>query len=49
VFDEEYEPPDIVDLAYRARPGQTLYIKVEVDENGGVILADQDKKVQEIG
>ena len=31
VFDEEYEPPSRIDLACRAKLGQTLYIKVEVD------------------
>ena len=48
VFDEEYVPPAKVDLSYRARPGQTLYIKVEVDENGDVILGDQDNQPQKI-
>jgi len=48
VFDEEHEPPTKVDLSYRARPGQTLYIKIEVDENGDMILQDQDRNVKKI-
>ena len=47
VFDEDYEPPKSIDLSYRARPGQTLYIKVEVDETGNMvpILDRNDKKI----
>jgi len=48
VFDEEHEPPTKVDLSYRARPGQTLYIKIEVDENGVMVLQDQDRNVKKI-
>ena len=42
VFDDDYTPPKEVDLSYRARPGQTLYIKVEVDENGGLVIPEQE-------
>lgn len=43
VFDEDYEPPQSVDLSYRARPGQTLYIKVEVDSEGQMVpILDRD-------
>ena len=45
VFDEDFEPPAAVDLSYRARPGQTLYIKVEVDANGDVILDNEVQKI----
>ena len=47
VFDDEYEPPKSVDLSYRARPGQTLYIKVEVDENGSIVpvLGNDEPKI----
>ena len=44
VFDEDHQPPREVDLSYRARPGQTLYIKVEVDENGGLVIPEQEVK-----
>jgi len=42
VFDEDHEAPAQVDLSYRARPGQTLYIKVEVDENGGLVMPEKE-------
>ena len=31
VFDEDYVLPKVVDISYRAKPGQTIYIKIEID------------------
>jgi DNA-binding XRE family transcriptional regulator len=32
VFDQDYVPPKAVDISYRAKPGQTIYIKIEIDQ-----------------
>ena len=36
LFDDDYNPPAEVDLVGRARPGQTIYIKIVVDEEGRI-------------
>lgn len=47
VFDDDFEPPKSVDLSYRARPGQTLYIKVEVDETGNMVpILNANEKIK---